>query len=436
MTHPTAGSPSPGRSAPRARLPESVARTQEAERMTEPTTHQTPGGSLDRQPRGRRPIRVMADLANPFAWAFTGTIGVLMAVALGTATASLSSILVSIGLALFLALALDPAVRKIEAKGVSHGRSVAIVCTVFAAVVLGILAFAVPAAVGQIVGFAVAVPDYLANLQQTDWFQAFVTTTGGSAFYESMVAQAKSWLSDPSNLLSLGAGAFALGVGVIGAVSTAIIVVVLTIYFLASLQAMKSGLYRLVPAYGRPKVAELTEQITRSVGGFVAGGLTLSSLNAAFSFVLLTVLGVPYAVMLSLLALVITTLPMIGSVLFWVIATFVTLLYSGPAGWAFAVVYFIYMQVEAYVITPRVMSRAVAVPGALVLIGAMIGAALLGLLGALVAVPITAAILMILRGVFVPRQDSKITRDGAAGPLSNLPTTAPQPSPALQAPQD
>jgi predicted PurR-regulated permease PerM len=366
-------------------------------------------------PAGRSPLRVVSLLAHPFAWAFVGTIAVLLALSLGSATAALSAILVTVGVALFLALALDPAVRRLEARGVARGRSVAIVCGIFTLVVGGGLAFLLPAAVGQVVSFVKAVPGYLANLQQSAWFQSFVSTTGGSAFYESALAQVQGWLSDPAHLLSLGAGALAVGAGVIGAVSGTIIVVVLTIYFLASMEGMKEALYQLVPAYGRPKVAELTEQITRSVGGFVGGGLTLSSTNAAFSLVLLLILGVPYALMLAMLSLVVTLLPMIGSVLFWVIGTFVTLLYSPPAALVFAIVYFIYMQIEAYVITPRVMGKAVSVPGSLVLIGAMIGATLLGLLGALVAVPITASILMILRGVYIPKQNAKTAPDGAIG---------------------
>jgi predicted PurR-regulated permease PerM len=370
----------------------------------------------------RRSLRIVADLAHPFAWAFVGTVGVLMALSLGSAIAGLSAILVTVGVALFLALALDAAVRRLERRGLTRGRSVAIVCSIFTLVIGGAMAFLVPAAVEQVVRFAQAVPGYLSTLQQSAWFQSFITTTGGSAFYESMLAQVQPWLTDPSHLLSLGAGALAVGMGVINAVSGTIIVVVLTIYFLASLEGMKEGLYQLVPAYGRPKVAELTEQITRSVGGFVGGGMTMSSLNAAFSLLLLAILGVPYALMLAMLSLVVTLLPMIGSVLFWVIATFVTLLYSPQAALTFAVVYFIYMQIEAYVITPRVFSHAVAVPGALVLIGAMVGATLLGLLGALVAVPITAAILMILRGVFIPRQNARISADDSAA----LPPDQPQ----------
>lgn len=400
---------------------------EESESMTVPTGPNPPSATNADQPvTGRRSLRVVAELAHPFAWAFVGTIGVLLALSLGSAIAALSAILTSVGVALFLALALDPAVVRLEARGVGRGWSIGIVCTIFTLVIGGALAFAVPAAVGQVVGFAQAVPGYLADLRGSAWFQSFVTTTGGSAFYESMVAQAQAWLSDPSHLVSLGVGALAFGAGVINAVSGTVIVVVLTIYFLASLDSMKASFYELVPAYGRPKVAELTEQITRSVGGFVGGGLTLSSLNAAFSFVLLTLLGVPYALMLGMLSLVITLLPMIGSVLFWAIASFVTLLYSPPAAMVFAVAYFVYMQVEAYVVTPRIMGRAVSVPGALVLIGAMVGAALLGLLGALLAVPVTASILMVLRGVFIPRQNAKTSSDGQADSQTDHLATAAQ----------
>lgn len=355
---------------------------------------------------------MVTDLARPFAWAFIGTVAVLTALALGVAVSSLSTVLMSVGIALFVALALDPVVLRIQAKGASRGRAIAIVFTVFAVAMGGILTFVVPATIGQVVGFAQAIPGYLANVKQSDLFQALISTTGGSAFYEAMVSQVQAWLANPSNLFSLSSGVLAFGMGVINAVSATMIVVVLSLYFLASLDSMKTALYQLAPAYARPQLTELTEQITGSVGSAIAGGVTLSIMNAAFSFVLLALLGVPYAVMLAFLALIITTIPMIGSVVFWVLASIVALLYSWPAGLAFVVLYFAYMQIEAYVITPRIMTRAISVPGSLVLIGAMIGATLLGLLGALVAGPVTAAILLILRSVFIPRQDAKVSPDG------------------------
>ena len=138
----------------------------------------------------------------------------------------------------------------------------------------------------------------------------------------------------------------------------------------------------------------------------------LAFFNAVFSFILLTVLGVPFAALLAFLALLITMIPMVGPALFWILATSVSLFHSWWIGLIFAAVYFAYMQVEAYVMTPRVMTKAVDIPGSLVLIGAMVGGTLLGLLGALVAVPVTASLLMIVNKVYVPRQDEKLVRWG------------------------
>lgn len=358
-------------------------------------------------PPGRQSLRVMTEPARPLVRAFVGTVGVLLAVTLAAAVVSLATIVLSVGIALFLALALDPVVGRLQAAGLPRGRSVLVVFTGLALVALAIVAFVVPAAIDQVVGFAGNVPTYVAGVRASGWFAALSSASGGGPAYDAGLAQVGRWLADPAHLFALGTGLLSFGAGLVNAVSATVIVAVLVLYFLASLDAIKAGFYRLAPAYSRPRLARLTDQITAAVGGFVSGGVTLSGLNAAFSFLLLTLLGVPYAVVLAVLALVITLVPMIGSVLFWILATAVAFLGSWWAGCAFAVVYLLYMQVEAYVITPRVMNRAVSVPGALVLIGAMIGGTLLGLVGALVAVPVTASVLLVVKGVLVPRQDAR-----------------------------
>ena len=126
-----------------------------------------------------------------------------------------------------------------------------------------------------------------------------------------------------------------------------------------------------------------------------------------FAFILLSLLGVSFAPLLAVLALFITMIPMIGSVTFWLIAVAVCFLQSWWIGLVFALVYFAYMQVEAYLMTPRVMSKQIEIPGSLVIISALVGGTLLGLLGALIAVPVTASLLMIVDKLFVPRQDAK-----------------------------
>jgi len=319
-------------------------------------------------------------------------------------------VLVAIGGALCIALALDPLVRGLEAHRLSRGMSIAVVFAGFFLVFAGLLALVLPVAITQIGQFAASGPGYLTALRESDWFRDLSDATGQGGFYAGLLAQLQAWLSDPANLLSLAGGALAVGTGVVSAVSGALIVLVLTLYFLASLDSMKQALYSLAPAYGRPKLADLTTQITESVGGYVAGMAILAAANAVFSFILLSVLGVPFPALMGVIALMVTFIPLIGPVTFWIIATVVTALTSG--WWVtlvFVVVYFAYMQVEAYVMTPRIMNKAVDIPGSLVLIGAMVGGTLLGLLGALVAVPVPAALLLVIQQVFVPRQDARLT---------------------------
>lgn len=352
--------------------------------------------------------RLVIDLGHPFVWGFTATVGALIALSLAGAISSLSTVLVPIGVALFVALALDPLVRWLEKHGMGRGLSIAVVFAAFALIIGGVLALVVPTAAVQITQFAKAVPGYVTDIQNADWFKSMVAYTGSSDVYANVLTQAQTWLSDPANLLAIGGGALAVGTGLVNAISGTLIVLVLTLYFLASLRSMTSALERLAPAHARPQLAEITEQITESVGGYVSGMAILAFCNAVFAFILMTILAVPFAALLAFLALLITMIPMVGPVLFWLLATVVILFTSPLSALIFAAVYFAYMQVEAYVMTPKVMNKAVDIPGSLVLIGAMVGATLLGLLGALVAVPVTASLLMIVNTAFIPRQDAKL----------------------------
>jgi len=357
----------------------------------------------------RAPLRrVMIDLVHPFGWGFTATVGALVALSLAGAISSLSTVLVSIGVALFVALALDPLVRWLEVHGMGRGISIGVVFAGFAVILGGVLALVVPTAVVQITVFAKAVPGYITDMQNADWFKRLVALSGSSDMFSNLLAQAQAWLSNPANLLAIGGGALAVGTGLVNAISGTLIVLVLTLYFLASLRSMTAALERLAPAHARPQLAEITEQITGSVGGYVSGMAILAFCNAVFAFILMLILNVPFAALLAFLALLITMIPMVGPVLFWLLATTVILFSSPVSALIFAAVYFAYMQVEAYVMTPKVMNKAVDIPGSLVLIGALVGGTLLGLLGALVAVPVTASLLMIVNTVFIPRQDAKL----------------------------
>lgn len=349
---------------------------------------------------------VLAAIDHPLALAFIATLGVLGGLVIGLALGSISTILVYIVLAMFVALGLDPIVRLLQRHRMSRGAGIGIVFGAFAAVVLAVGIFVIPPVIGQIVALAQSIPQVLTDLQSSEWYGSLSeeVQTG----LASGIDQLHSAASDPDTLVAIGGGVLAVGVGFASFVSASLVVVALALYFLASLPAMKQAFYALAPARGRARLADFTERITGSVGGALIGSVTLSALNAATVFILHVLIGLPYPALMAVIAFVITLIPLFGSVIFLVLGTGIALFTSPTQALIFAIAYLVYIQVESYVLSPRIMNRAISIPAALVLIGAMVGGALMGVLGVLVALPVVASILLIIREVVVPRQNLKV----------------------------
>lgn len=342
----------------------------------------------------------------PFVFGFLVTLGGLAAIVLGLALTSLSTVLIYIALALFAALGLDPAVRFLERRGLSRAISVVVVILALIVVVGLILWMIVPIVIEQIASFVRSVPGMIQDFTRSDIYATLEAQFGDQ--FEDLVADVQKFLTDPGNIAAIGGGALQIGASIATAISGAIVVLVLTLYFVATLPMIKTGLLRLAPARDRARVGDITDQITDSVGGYVMGMVVLAFFNAILAFLLYLFLGLPFPPLMATVAFCITLIPLVGSVMFWIIGTGLALFTNPVGALIFAIVYLIYMQVEAYVITPRVMNRAISIPGSLVVIGALAGGTLLGLLGALVAVPVAASILIIIKQVWVPRQDARV----------------------------
>lgn len=347
-----------------------------------------------------------ANLNNPFAAGFALTLGGLVAFALGVAFANLSTVIIYVVFALFAALGLDPIVRLLERRGVRRPWGIVIVYLGFALVLAGVLLLIIPAVVQQIAQFVRDIPSILRDFQSSSTYLWLQETFGDQV--GTLLSEVQRFLTDPANIAAIGGGVFQFGVTVATTISGIIIVLVLSLYFLASLPTMKRAFNRLAPARNRPKVASMTDQITDSIGGYLMGMVILAFFNSIVALILHLVLGLPFAVLMAVVAFAITLIPLIGSVLYWGIATGIALFTGWLPALLFAGLYLVYMQLEAYVLTPRVMNRTISVPGSLVVIGALVGGTLLGLLGALVAIPVTASILLIIKQVAIPRQDAKI----------------------------
>ncbi|MFT4215032.1 MAG: AI-2E family transporter [Microbacterium sp.] len=354
--------------------------------------------------RGGR--QVWASVNRPFVAGFFLTLGGLAAISLGMAISSLVTIWIYIAFALFVALGLNPLVLRLEKRHVPRAWAIVIVYFAFALLMVAVLWLIAPTVIRQISQFITDLPQLVTNFQSTAVY-AWAREQFGDQV-PAMLAQVQGFLTDPSNIAAIGGGVLKIGISIGTSISGFIIIIVLSLYFLATLAEMKQALYRMVPAHSRPLTADLTEQITESVGGYLGGMVVLAFFNAVFAFILFSVLQLPFPALMAVVSFCITIIPLVGTVLFWGIASVVALFSNPVSALIFAIAYLVYMQLEAYVLTPRVMNKAIAVPGSLVVIGALVGGTLMGLLGALVAIPVTASILLIIKKVFIPRQDALV----------------------------
>jgi predicted PurR-regulated permease PerM len=340
--------------------------------------------------------------SGPFRFGFIATVGVLLALALGLAVGSLSGPITLIFFALFVSLGLDPVVKRFERWGMPKWAAILSVMVAFLLVVTLLLWIVLPVVIDQAVDLVTSLPRSFDELQQRDWFISANTFFGGALV--PLLDWIQTELAKPDFWITISGGALRVGINLINGVFGTIFVIALTLYFIASMDSMKSALYDLVPQSRRTSVSELTEEITGNVGNYLSGMFILAVINAVVTFIVLTIVGVPWAPLLAAIALPITFIPLVGSVISWILASSVAFLTSPTAGFVTLLVILVYMQFEAYFLTPKVLGKAIKIPGAVVVIGAMVGGTLLGLLGALVACPVSAALLLIVKKVIVPRQ--------------------------------
>jgi predicted PurR-regulated permease PerM len=188
---------------------------------------------------------------------------------------------------------------------------------------------------------------------------------------------------------------------------------VLTLYFLGSFHSIAETGYRLVPASRRERVRELGDRVIANVGGFVAGQATVAATAGVCTYAFLSIFAKTadapllgqYSLALALVVAVLDLVPLVGAIVGAAIVTLVGLIDS-PTDALVCVVFFVtYQQIENYVIAPRVMRRSVNIPPIATIVAALIGGTLLGVVGALVAIPSAAAVVLIVREVIMPRQD-------------------------------
>lgn len=342
---------------------------------------------------------------HPFTIGLVGTLGVLLALLIGSLIGQLSTVLVYIGVALFLALGLDPVVSFLERR-IPRPAAIGIVVGVVLLAFAGILLAIVPVVVDQATKLIDDAPKMIDDLTASAWYKDVLDQYGNNV--EEAINGALRFIQNPGNLASIGGGIVAVGAGIAGGVTGVTIVLILTLYFLASLRSIKRIAARFVPAYQRAQFSELTDDVAGAVGRYVIGQFSLAAINGVLSLIFLTVIGAPLPALLALIAFIGSLIPMVGTLIGAILISLICLFASPLTALVAAIYYLVYMQVEAYVLSPRIMNKAVAVPGAIVVIAAIGGGTIGGVLGALVAIPVAASAMIIIQKVVFPAQDSKI----------------------------
>lgn len=336
----------------------------------------------------------------PFLTGFLLGAGALLAYWFGGLILQAGSVILLIVVSLFIAFGLNPVVRWLVAHGIRRAYAVLIVALAFvAALALFVLAIA-PVVADQIGALVESAPGWFDRLQNNPQIQRLDEQYG-------VIAKAKDYILGGDLTKRLFGGVLGAGLAVLSALGNAFIVIVLTLYFLASLDRVKASLYELAPASRRPRVSQLGDRILEGIGGYVSGAFVVGLCAGISTLVFLFVVGLgKYAVALAVVVAILDVIPMIGATLGAVVVSAIALATDVQTGVISIIFFLVYQQVENYLIYPRVMSRSVDIPGAVTVIAALLGASLLGVVGALLAIPTAAAVLLLVREVFVRNQDA------------------------------
>jgi predicted PurR-regulated permease PerM len=364
-----------------------------------------------------------------FRWGVYAALGVLAVLTAAAAVYTTRAVLVRVLIALFVAVSLDPAVRALTRRGMRRGLAVLVIFMVAGGLAAGFLVSVIPAMVHQFQELVHDFPGYIAGLSdRSARFRQLTDRLQLTGKIQDLIA------SSPGRL---GGGLLGFTRRLFGALFDTLTVVVLAIYFMADLPRLRHGATRLFPAAHRARADQIADVIVGKVGSYMIGNLLISLAAGLASFAVLAALSVPFAVPLAFAVALCDLIPMIGAALGAVICVLATLLTTElwPTTVIVAIFFVVYQQVENYLIAPRILRHTVSLSAAAVLLAALIGGTVLGLVGALMAIPVAAALKVVLAERLQARDTANVnaahSEDGAAAPGSGATGQAP-PSPAIR----
>jgi predicted PurR-regulated permease PerM len=321
-------------------------------------------------------------------------VGMLLGVALALYVVWISiRVITWVLVALFLALALDPAVRFLQERGMRRRGAAAAVIGLSAVVVAGLLGWLlVPPLIDEAEGLANAVPGYVGDI-----------TAGRGPFgflerdYQIVEKVRKATEGNGASFLGSGAGTVLdVGRGVLTGIVGFVTIMFLTLFMILEGPTWVERGLAMLPQASRPRWRNVGTRIAQTVSGYVTGNLLISVVAGASTTIVLLVLDVPFALALGLVVAILDLIPLAGATLAGILITTIGLLTSITTGLVILVFFVLYQQVENHVLQPLVYGRTVQLSPLVVLIAILLGTEIAGVLGALGAIPVAGTLQILL----------------------------------------
>ena len=287
-------------------------------------------------------------------------------------------------ISLMLVATFYPMIRRLQSRLTRNWAITAVVVGMVVAIAL-LLVIMIPPLVNQARGLTTGLPEYVAEMER-------MARSAGVPVRLSNLT--KDWTA---RISAVGPEVIGLFTTVLNGITGVLTVAVLTIYLLIDGPRVGASLIRFVPRETRLPLRRMLEEIALEVGAYMRGQLITSALAGLFSYILLWALGVPEPLALGFLMAVADAVPMVGPLIGTVPAVLMALTQGGPTALAVFAGYVIYHQIESHIIVPRIYGSTMKLPASVILIAILIGATLMGILGALLALPVAAAVPVIAR---------------------------------------
>src|SRR4051812_20417233 len=308
------------------------------------------------------------------------------------------SVLLLVFISAFLAVALGPPVYWFRRRRVPRGLSILIVYLLIAAGIVGIGLLIVPQVVSQVDQLAKDIPNYVSDLRKSKEFRKYDDKYHISKKLNEQAAKLPSHLGEAAGALQ------SITVGVFGALVKLVTVLTMTFFLLLDGERIAGFFLRLRGPDNEARYRGIASDVYRSISGYVAGNLFISVVAGLVAYFTMLILDVPFAVPLAVLMAFLDLIPLVGATLGGVAIGIVTAFHDFPTDTIiWAVVFIVYQQIENNVIQPVVYRRTVNVPPLMVIVAILIGGSLLGILGALVAIPVAATVQIVVRDVWQRR---------------------------------